>query len=131
MPIKPASQLARQADGVIPLDVIGEIHCSLSRCTHAFQLDALVVKQLDVDVLAGNPFLVGNDVAVRPAKRQIIIHGSDILQYGAETRQGPAIRRTQAYLLRSPIKLTILPGEYMQLSTPPDCAKDQIWAMEP
>ena len=27
LPINPASQIARQADGVTPLDVIGEVHC--------------------------------------------------------------------------------------------------------
>ena len=30
-PISPASQMARQADGVTPMDVIGEVHCYLSR----------------------------------------------------------------------------------------------------
>ena len=29
-PITPASQMARQADGVTPMDVIGEVHCSLT-----------------------------------------------------------------------------------------------------
>ena len=69
LPIKLASQIARQADGVTPLDVIGEVHCNVNRGHVSFQLDALVVKQLDVDVLAGNPFLVRNDIAVRPYKK--------------------------------------------------------------
>ena len=63
--ITPASQIARQADGVTPLDV--------TKGSLSFQLDALVVKQLDVDVLAGNPFLARNDAVVRPSKKQIII----------------------------------------------------------
>ena len=29
-PITPASQMARQADGVTPMDVIGEVNCSLT-----------------------------------------------------------------------------------------------------
>ena len=57
-PIKPASHVALQADGVTPLDVIGEVHSNVTRGHLSFQLDALVVKQLDVDVLAGNPFLL-------------------------------------------------------------------------
>ena len=69
IPTNPASQMARQADGVTPLDVTGEVHCQLTRGDQSFTLDALVVKQLDVDVLAGNPFLVTNDIATRPAKR--------------------------------------------------------------
>ena len=71
--ITPASQIPRQADGGTPLDVIGEIHCIVTRGSLSFQLDALVVKQLDVDVLAGNPFLARNDVVIRPSKKQIII----------------------------------------------------------
>ena len=56
-PITPASQMARQADGITPMDVIGEVHCSLTRGQSTFELDALVVRQLDVDILADNPFL--------------------------------------------------------------------------
>ena len=68
-PITPASQMARQADGVTPMDVIGEVHCSLTRGQWTFELDALVVRQLDVDILAGNPFMVRNDIGVRPSVR--------------------------------------------------------------
>ena len=60
--------MARQADGVIPLDVKGEIHGTFTRTKMTSQLDALVVDRLDVDVLAGDPFMVTNGVATRPAK---------------------------------------------------------------
>ena len=99
LPIHPASQMARQADGVTPLDVIGEVHCQLTRDHHTFRLDALVVKQLDVDVLAGNPFHVANDVATRPAKRQIVINGSEVISYGPQSSTSPSVRRTQAFVL--------------------------------
>ena len=59
------------------MDVIGEVHCSLTRGQWTFELDALVVRQLDVDILAGNPFMVRNDIGVRPAKRQIVIGDTD------------------------------------------------------
>ena len=36
-PITPASQMTRQADGVIPMDVIGEVHCSLTRGHWTFE----------------------------------------------------------------------------------------------
>ena len=62
--MKSPSQQARQADGINPLNVIGEVHCHLTRSETYFQLDALVVQQLDVEILAGNPFLVSNDIAV-------------------------------------------------------------------
>ena len=31
LPVTPASQMARQADGVTPMDVVGEVHCTLTR----------------------------------------------------------------------------------------------------
>jgi len=65
--------MAWQADGVTPMDVIGEVHCSLTRGQRTFELDMLVVRQLDVDILAGNPFMVC------PAKHQIEIYGLKLL----------------------------------------------------
>ena len=76
--------MARQADSVTPLDIKGEIHCTVTRSKMTFQLDTLVVDQLDVDVLAGNPFMVMNDVATRPAKKQIVLRGLDIVYYGPQ-----------------------------------------------
>ena len=93
LPLTPASQLARQADGVTPLHVIGEVYSELTRGQHTFKLDALVVEQLDVDVLAGNPFLALNDIATRPAKRHIVINGSEIIQYGPKTHRHEVARR--------------------------------------
>ena len=31
LPVAPATQKARQADGVTPLDVVGEVHCCVTR----------------------------------------------------------------------------------------------------
>ena len=127
--------MARQADGVTPMDVIGELHCSLTRGQWTFELDALVVRQLDVDILAGNPFMVHNDIGVRPAKRQIEIGGSEIISYSSlsrRTRQ-PNVRRTQSFLLRNcnPNRTVVLPGEYLQFITPSDADSDTLWALEP
>ena len=98
-PVSPASQMARQADGVTPMDVVGEVHCSLARGSSTFELDALVVRQLDVDILAGNPFLSKNDIAIRPAKRKILIGGTDVVHYGQPAKSIPhsAARRTQSF----------------------------------
>ena len=133
LPITPTSQIARQADGVTPLDVIGEIHCNVTRGSLSFQLDALVVNQLDVDVLAGYPFFARNDVAVRPSKKQIIIAGADIIYYDTdECKAGvPSARRTQAFLLRNPRKTVIRPGDYLELHTPCDVNTDTLCALDP
>jgi len=83
LPIHPASQTAQQADGATPLHVISEVQCNLSRGSLEFRFDAMVVKQLDLRVLDGNPFLVTDDIAVRPLKRQIIIKVEDSVEYGS------------------------------------------------
>ena len=41
--------------------MIGETHLSLSRNGKSLTLEALVVEDLDVDVLAGTPFMTTND----------------------------------------------------------------------
>ena len=130
LPIKPASQFAHQADGHTPLDVVGEISCTLHRGDSNFCLDALVVRKLDVDVLAGNPFLTVNDIATRPAKRQVIVGGKNIVSYGAATTRNVSIRR--AVLLRAPPKQrVIMPGDYLALALPSGLPADDTWALEP
>jgi hypothetical protein len=132
LPVTKASQMARQADGITPLDVVGETHCQLTRGAKTFRLNALVVEQLDVDILAGNPFLVANDVATRPAKKQIIIDSSEVVYYGPQATNQHSIRRIQAYLVRSPgPKTVVLPGEYIEVKTPQEADPDSLWALEP
>ena len=132
-PKTPASQMAHQADGVTPMDVIGEVHCSLTRGQWTFELDALVVHQLDIDILAGNPFMVRNDIGVCPAKHQIEIGGTDIISYSSPSRHThqPNVPRTQSFLLRNPNRTVVLSGKYPQFSTPSDTDSDTLWALEP
>ena len=115
------------------MDVIGEVHCSLTRGHWTFELDALVVRQLDVDILASNPFMAHNDIGVCPAKRQIEIGGTEIISYSSpswHTRQ-PSVQHTQSFLLCNPNCTVVLPGEYVQLSTPSDADSNTLWALEP
>ena len=46
-----------------------------------FILDALVTENDFGDIIAGEPFLERNDVAVRASRKQIIIRGRDIVPY--------------------------------------------------
>ena len=75
-------QGAVQADANSRLDVIGEVkNVRVRRGSRVFTLDALVTKQDVGDVIAGEPFLEQNDIAVRSTKKQIIIGGSEIISY--------------------------------------------------
>jgi len=75
-------QGAVQADTNSRLDIVGEVkNVCLRRGSHVFKLDALVTKQDIGDIIAGEPFLERNDIAVRSAKKQIIIKGNEVICY--------------------------------------------------
>ena len=49
-----------QADGRTPLSVVGETRLSLIRHGRSLTPEALDVEDLDVDILAGTPFMASN-----------------------------------------------------------------------
>ena len=97
-----SSQNAVQADGRTPLTIVGETRLPLIRHGRPLTLEALVVEDLDVDILAGMPFMTFNDITVRPAKHEIIIAGCDVASYGCS--QSPQSHYTvrACHLLRAP-----------------------------
>ena len=134
-PIMKSSQQAVQADGLTPLAVVGETRLILSRADNQLTLDALVVDDLDVDVLAGTLFLIANDISVRPAKCQVRIQDSEVVHYEHKsdpTTASHAVRRAQCYTLRAPPSTTVLwPGDYVELDVPPDLGDDCVLALQP
>lgn len=60
-----SKQWVKQSDNVSHLNVVGEVHVDLHHGKHNLRLDALVVKKLDVLVLAGVPFNKNNKVYTR------------------------------------------------------------------
>ena len=78
------NQGATQADRTTALDVIGEIsEVNVKKGSHTFKLDALVIRDDIGDIIAGEPFLERNDIGIRPAKRQIIIQGREIISFAS------------------------------------------------
>ena len=106
-----------------PLAVAGETHLTLSRADKQLALDALVVDDLDVDILAGTPFLIANDITVRPTKCQVRFQDSEIIHYESTdvtTTGSHAVRRAQIFTIRAPPSATVVwPGEYLELDIPP------------
>ena len=130
--ITPSAQSAHQADGSSPLHVVGETRLSFTRDSREFVFEGLVVENLDVDVLAGTPFMEANDVAVRPAKRQVTLGDGTTYVYGSHTPQevGPAARR--AMVIRAPAEsTTIWPGEFIEVQLPSEAPSDSEYALEP
>ena len=80
--IRPSRQGAVQADEKTPLDIIGEVKgIILKRGAHNFTFDGLVTRNDIGDIIGGEPFLEDNDIALRPARKQIIIRGKEIIPY--------------------------------------------------
>lgn len=131
--INNTKQSASQADGSSRLDVIGETNFVLTRDNHSFKFDGLVVRQLDVDILGGVPFMKTNDILIRPAKSLVTVGGCLNYPYASESHDASShsIRRTQASLLRSPTRCTIWPGEYLELPVPKELVTNDQIILEP
>ena len=130
--ITKSNQSARQADGITPLEIVGETRLTLTRGNCELFLEALVVNDLDVDILAGIPFMSRNDISVRPAKQEIIIGDCKPICYGSiETNnKDNRVRRTQAFVLRG-TAATIWPGDFIELDAPKELQEDCVLAIEP
>ena len=61
--VKKSTQSARQADETTPLEITGETSLTVSRRGIDMRLEALIVSNMDVDILAGTPFMASNDIA--------------------------------------------------------------------
>ena len=131
--IQNSSQVALQADGRTPLPIIGEVHTNLQRNGHNLHLEALVVEDLDAEILAGTPFMISNDISLRPSKCQITISNVEVLTYKPfePSLAQSAIRRTFVEVLRAPKTDTIWPGEFMELDISHILSNDSIIAIEP
>ena len=127
-----SSQTALQADGRTPLAVVGETRLPLIRHGRPLTLEALVVEDLDVDILAGTPFMTSNDIAVRPAKREIIIAGCDVASYGCSQSPQTHYAVRACHLIRAPnTNTTVWPGEFLEIDAPSELLKDATLAIEP
>ena len=128
--IDPTSQSAHQADGSSPLRVIGETRFRFTRDSTTFMFEGLVVEDLDVDVLAGIPFMEVNDVSVRPSKREIIISDNIVYTYGSVPPQKKS--NGHAHVLRAVATETVWPGQYIELGIPEEVSAQDSWlALEP
>ena len=126
-----SSQSAHQADGSSPLKVIGETKLMFVRGEKSFSFDGLIVENLDVEILAGTPFMESNDIAVRPAKRQVMLGDDTTYLYGSigKPTDTHSIRRT--HVLRVPVSTTVWPGEFIEVDLPGDIPSDCDYALEP
>ena len=115
-----------------PLNVVGETRLTFTREGHEFTFEGLIVTNLDVDALAGTPFMEENNISVRPAKRQVIIGDGPIYSHGSQHPTAVSSAARRAIVLRSPpTSSTIWPGEFMEVELPADSPPDSEYALEP
>ena len=119
MPISPTTHTASQADGKTKLTPCGEVHITLSRGAVKLPLDALVVKELDTDVLVGMPFMKANNIRLDIANDKISL-GKETIHYKLKSLICSASRicRSQSFLLRASAQSVVLPGEFLQVKSP-------------
>ena len=134
--ITKSNQTAFQADGKSPMTVVGEVRITFTRSGKTFTFEGLVVENLDVDILAGVPFLSLNDITIRTAKHHVILDDGTIYTYGTVPTQisdnRHVVRRTQAHVLRAPpSSTTVWPGEYVEVDLPENVPQDTSLALEP
>ena len=130
--VVPSTQLASQADGRTPLTVIGEVHTQFTLGHHVFIFDALVIEELDVDILGGMSFMSVNDIAIRPANSTLIIKWKEVIHYRKIQPSFAATKVRRTFVLRGPDQRTVLlPGDTLALKTPQDTEDGSHWAIEP
>ena len=132
--IRKSSQSAHQADGASPLYVVGETTLTSTRDRHDFLFEGLVVEDLDVDILAGIPFMEVNDISIRPAKHQVILNSDNTTYlYGSLTTSNEhhTVRRT--HVSRAPSRTaTVWSSKIIEVDLPQDIpSSDSAYASEP
>ena len=123
--IRKNSQKSNQADGQSHLDVIGEVSIVVHFKEHELILEALVATKLEDEVLGGIPFMVKNDVWVRP-KKQLLGISDATYTYKDQTSSISRVRRVQPTLIRSPASMTVWPGGYVELEVPNHFAGKEV-----
>jgi hypothetical protein len=125
-----STQIAFQADGKTPLTILGETRITLTRNGQELFLEALVVEDMEGEILAGVPFMIVNDITVRPSQFLIKIKDHDTIHYDSDRRSTKkSVQRT--HVLRAPAtRTTIWPGDILELEVP-TVDEDKVLALEP
>ena len=127
--ISATTQKASMADGTSALQIVGEVNFTCVREHHALKFSGLVVRNLNCPILAGMPFLMLNDVYIRPTEGTIRI--GDCCKFQNKSKYTSSVVRTcTATILRVPQKVVLMPGDEITVRVP-DKFKDQEVAVEP
>ena len=125
--IKPTKVKAKLADDKTFLDVVGEISISVTRGKMSFKFNAIVVRNLGPDALAGTPFQKDNDVMTDFVNEQIIVKKKVRFPF---TSQHVVDGVADTFLVRIQKSEIVLPGQYLDVKIPRDNPPSQTFAVE-
>lgn len=77
-----------------------------------------MIESLDIDVLAGIPFMESNDISVRPYKHQVLIGDSTIYTYGDSLPIRISQCDPKAHVLPTVASTTTWPKDYLEVDVP-------------
>ena len=122
--IKPTKVKAKLADDKTFLDVVGEISIELTRGKVSFMFNAIVVRNLGPDALAGTPFQKENDVMTDFVNEQIIVKKKIRFPF---TSQHIMNDKPDTFLVRMQKSEVILPGEYIKAAKAFQLGYEELW----
>ena len=131
--ILPTTHKANMADGVSPMEIAGEVHfnvsrkCPITKQTHSFRFDGLVVKDLNCAILGGMPFMDRNDIYLRANTNCVYIGDCCNFKYVSIKR---CANVRAATILRVPRQTCLLPGSDIVFTIPPEYQNGTI-SVEP
>ena len=120
MTISPTQHVANQADGKTRMTTMEEVDIILPRNDMKFPLKALVVKELDCDILAGVPFMRQNKIVLDLTNDRIVIDSKYNVSYREPPligNLGQSIKRTQPIVVRAEKQSVLYPGDYIELQS--------------
>lgn len=127
--VQPTNHRVKLADNVTALNVVGEAHFTVHRGTKAFQMDTVVVRNLDADVLAGTPFQTLNDVYARPKEKRVYFGDGTYYNYDRESLA--RLVSPEPVVLQTPESITVWPGDPVEISTERPYNPDDPILLEP
>ena len=129
--IEKTNQRAVQADGITPLNVVGEVHTSFTRSKVVFAFSGLVVTNLDTDILGGTPFQKANGIMTDFINELILINKPGSKCSFPFTKKQTAAIGALTRLISLKQETVILPQESLLLKLDDDLNKNQTFIVEP
>ena len=132
--ITTSTQSAPQGNGQSPCIIKGKTKMKLQHDGKIFQFDALVVENSNADILAGIPFMLTNDISLRPVKSQILFNDRTNCTYNSANKlenSAHAFHHTNTYPPRAPsVTTTILPRDFIEVPISSELNKKVELAIE-